>query len=73
MKSSEIVSYFSHKNMGSHILNLVDLVWEKLDDTEKQFAVSLKNSKLCQFYLRSALSQKELDAEVSATPYIELS
>lgn len=73
MKSREIVFYFSQKHMGSYILNLVDLIWEKLDDIEKQFAVSLKNSELCQFQLRSNLSQKELIEQVTSTPYIELS
>lgn len=68
----EIVQYFAQKRMGSEILNLVDLIWDELDDIERQMAVSLKNAGSCQFNLRSNLSQKELDDQFNATPYINL-
>jgi len=73
MRASEIISYFASKNMGSTMLDLVSVVWEKLDEIEKQMIVSLYHSKLyTTFNLKSALQQKELDKAIQQTPYILL-
>ncbi len=64
--TDQIIGYFADKNMGSRILRLVDLNWEKLDETEKQMAVSLLK-KNCQVVIRSKLSQKILDEQIAGT------
>ena len=72
MHTSEIVAYFAARHMGSAILNLVDLNWDKLDSTEKEMAASLKESGTCQLSIRSKLTQQELEDEVRNTPKIAL-
>lgn len=72
MRNSEIVSYFAEKGMGSKLLNLVDLIWEALDVTEKQMAASLLKLPNPRIAIRSKLSQKDLEAEIQKTPFIIL-
>lgn len=68
----EIITYFANKRMGSVMLNIVDLIWENLDEIEKQMAVSLKQSGRCQLIIQSKLSQPQLEEAVASTPYIAL-
>lgn len=73
MKASEIVSYFAAKSMGSVLLNVVDLIWEELDEIEKGLAKSLKERHVCTLAIKSRLAQNVLDEEYANTPYIALS
>lgn len=68
----EIVVYFAAKNMGSKFLNTIQVIWEKLDETEKQMVKSFKEANGGNLIINSMFSQNELEAQVAATPYISL-
>ena len=72
MKTKEIITYFASKNLGSVMFNLVDLVWEQLDEIEKQMACSLRKKGACQISIRSKLPQKQLEIEMGKTKLIDL-
>lgn len=72
MHYTEIIAYFAWKNMGSKILEIVDVVWEKLDDIEKQMISSLYKSRYNCISVKSNLSQDQLIEEIQLTPAIEL-
>lgn len=68
-----ISKYFADKGMGSYFLNTIDVVWEELDQIEKQMVKSFKEGKLgnCLIHSRTLL-QSELDHELEQTPHINL-
>ena len=72
MTVNEIVAYFAKLNMGSIFLTVVEVIWEKLDETEKQMIASLHTSKRCSLCIKSNLPQDILEQEVNRTPIIAL-
>ena len=72
MNTIEIFAYFAAKNMGSKLLQTIDVVWEKIDEIEKQMVSSIRRAKAGNLIIKSNLTQHELDKEVEETPYIIL-
>lgn len=72
MKIVEVVKYFADKNMGSCLLNVVSVIWEKLDIIEKEMIRSLKEAKKCTLEIKSNLFQEELERELDSTSFITL-
>jgi hypothetical protein len=72
MNSLEIIKYFADKRMGSYMLSVVDVIWEVLDEIEKQMVKTLSVNKSCTLLLKSTLSQEELDKQISETLFVTL-
>jgi len=72
MSAYEIVCYFALKNLGSKLLDVVDVVWEDLDEIEKQMVNSLRIKSACTLAIHSHLPQVELERQLQETPFIAL-
>lgn len=68
-----ITKYFADKQMGSYFLITIDVIWEELDEIEKQMVKSFKEAKVgnCLIHSRTLL-RSDLEYELGQTPHINL-